>query len=423
MREFEETALGRAPGPPEAVALRRRDGAPEAVDGAAAPGRPRLLFLVTEDWYFCSHRLALARAARDAGFDVVVATRVAAHGEAIRAAGLRLLPLRWRRRGDGVAGGLRALGAIARLYRAERPDIVHHVALKPVLFGGIAARLAWPWPRARPLHVAAVTGLGSGLLPGSPAARLLRPALAAALRLAAGGNAIIVQNPEDGAALEVLGIDPRHITLIRGSGVDTAHFTPLPEPPPDAGRPLAVALVARMLRSKGVLDAVAAVRRLRAQGVAIELLLAGAGDPGNPDSLDDATLAALAAEPGVRWLGHVEDVRAVWRQAAIAVLPTTYGEGLPKTLLEAAACGRPLVATDVPGCREVVKNGATGLLVPPHDVAALAEALARLMADSALRQAMGVAARALVEREFGAAAVARQTLALYQALLRRRAAA
>jgi glycosyltransferase involved in cell wall biosynthesis len=374
---------------------------------------PKLLFLVTEDWYFCSHRLPIARAARDSGFEVVVATRVREHGEQIRAEGFQLRPLAWRRRGDGIFGAGRALAEIARLYRAERPDIVHHVALKPVLFGAAAARLAFPRGRG-PVRVTAVTGLGSGLRPGRFIARLGEPALRWALRLAARGGRVIVQNPEDGAALIRLGIDPARIALIRGSGVDTAHFAPLPDPP---GAPVVVALVGRMLRSKGVLDAAAAVRRLRAQGLAIELVLAGPTDPDNADSLDQPTLAALATAPGVEWLGRVEDVRTVWRRAAIAVFPSTYGEGVPKALLEAAACARPIVAADMPGCREVGRPDETGLLVPPHDIDALAEAIAALAGDPPRRQGMGAAARALVEREFDEAVVAEQTLALYRAAL------
>lgn len=377
------------------------------------------MFLVTEDWYFLSHRLPVARAARDAGFDVAVATRVADHGAAIRAEGFRLCPLPWRRRGDGALGAGRALAALAALYRNERPDIVHHVALKAVLFGGVALRLAFPGRAGRPAQIAAVTGLGSGLAPATAPARLARPLLARAVRLAAAGGAVIVQNPEDRVALTGLGIAAERIVLIRGSGVDTAHFAPLPEPLPEpAGPVVTVALVARMLRSKGVQDAVAAVRRLRAQGLAIELLLAGPADPDNRDSLNEAELAALAAEPGVAWLGRVADVRTAWRRAAIAVLPTSYGEGVPKALIEAAACARAIVATDVPGCREVVRPGETGLLVPPHDVAALAEAIAALAGDPARRQAMGAAGRRLVEREFAEEGVARQTLALYRAVLR-----
>jgi glycosyltransferase involved in cell wall biosynthesis len=375
---------------------------------------PKLLFLVTEDWYFWSHRLPVARAARDAGFAVVVATRVRAHGERIRAEGFALRPLPWRRRGDGVMGAVRALAAVTRLYRAERPDIVHHVALKPVLFGALAHRLAFRGGMA-PARVEAVMGLGSGLAATQFAGRLRRRVLGLALR--AGTGRVVAQNPEDAAALAGLGVEPERIALIRGSGVDTAWFTPLPEP--RAGT-ITIALVGRMLREKGVLDAVAAARRLRACGLPVELLLAGPTDPENAGSLSEAELRALAAEPGVEWLGPVEDVRTVWRRAAIAVLPSTYGEGLPKALLEAAACARPIVASDVPGCREIVRPGETGLLVPPRDIAALAAAIATLAADPGLRRRMGAAGRGLVEREFAEAIVARQTLALYCCTLQKR---
>jgi glycosyltransferase involved in cell wall biosynthesis len=380
------------------------------------PRRPKLLFLVTEDWYFCSHRLPIARAALAASFEVVVATRVRAHGEAIRAEGFILHPLEWRRRGDGPLGAARAIRAIARLYRAEQPDIVHHVALKPVLLGGIARRIAFPRALDRPALVDAVMGLGSGFSGTRPAARVRQWALGTALRLMAGrgGGWVVVQNPEDRAALAGLGIAAARIALIRGSGVDVARFVPLAEP---EGSTVTVALVARMLRDKGVLEAVAAVRRLRARGLAIELLLAGPTDPDSANSLSAETLRELASEPGVEWLGAVADVRSVWRRAAIAVLPSTYGEGVPKTLLEAAACVRPVVATDVPGCREAVRSGETGILVPPHDVEALAEAIAALAADPARRRTMGRAGRALMEQCFADEIVARETMALYRAAL------
>jgi glycosyltransferase involved in cell wall biosynthesis len=237
------------------------------------------------------------------------------------------------------------------------------------------------------------------------------------LRIATAGarGRIVVQNPDDGTVLAGLGIDRRRIVLIRGSGVDAARFAPLPEP---AAETVTVALVARMLRGKGVLDAVAAIRRLRADGLAAELLLAGTPDPDSRDSLTEPELAALAAEPGIEWLGRVEDVRAVWTRAAIAVLPSTYGEGLPRALLEAAACGRPIVTTDMPGCREAVRHGENGLLVPPHDIAALAEAIAALVGDPPRRREMGRAGRALVEREFAEPVIVAQTLALYDELLR-----
>jgi glycosyltransferase involved in cell wall biosynthesis len=382
--------------------------------------RPKIVFLVTEDWYFCSHRLPVARAARDAGFEVVIATRVRQHADAIRGEGFRLAPLAWRRRGDGLVGAARAVAAIAALYRRERPDLVHHVALKPVLFGGIALRLAFPGGRGRPPTIAAVAGFGSAFAAGSGLARVKRWLLGRALRRLAGDGRIIVQNPEDGAALAAAGVAPASLVLIRGSGVDTGHFAPLPEP---AGAAVTVALVARMLRSKGVAEAAAAVGRLRERGLAIDLLLAGPTDPDNRDSLDGRDLAALAAMPGVQWLGRVADVREVWRRTAIAVLPSTYGEGVPKALIEAAACGRPIIATDLPGCREIVRHGETGLLVPPGDIAALAAALAALAGDPARRRAMGAAGRRLVERDFGEALVARETLGLYHSLMHERAAA
>ena len=390
----------------------------------AAPGaarRPKLLFLVTEDWYFCSHRLPAARAARAAGFDVVVATRVRAHGDQICDEGFALRPIRGRRRGDGLVGAARAISEIAELYRAEQPDLVHHIALKPVLFGGIALRRAFPAAERAPVSIDSVMGLGSRFSAVSFAARLRRPSLGIALRLAAARErgCVIVQNPEDRDALITLGVAPRRIVMIRGSGVDCNHFRPLLDPDSTT---VTVALVSRMLRDKGVLDAVAAIRLLRGRGLPVELLLAGPTDPDNRGSLTAETLISLTTNPGIEWLGAVADVRAVWRRAAIAVLPSTYGEGVPKALLEAAACARPIVASDVPGCREVVRPGETGLLAAPRDVNGLADAIAALVGDPRRRKTMGRAGRALVEREFAEDIVARETLTVYDTALRERVA-
>jgi glycosyltransferase involved in cell wall biosynthesis len=385
-----------------------------------AARRPKLLFLVTEDWYFCSHRLPVARAARAAGFEVAVATRVRAHGERIREEGIDLHPLGWRRRGDGLSGAGRAISAVVRLYRVERPDIVHHIALKPVLLGGIARRFAFGSSEEAPVVIDSITGLGSRFSHTRLTGKLGRPSLGVALHFATRKRRgwLVVQNPEDHAALVGLGIERERIIMIRGSGVDLKHYRPLPDP---VGPPVRVALVSRMLRDKGVLDAVAAIRLLRARGLPIELLLAGPTDPDNRGSLTAGELDAIAAEPGIEWLGPVADVREVWSRAAIAVLPSTYGEGVPKALLEAAACARAIVAADVPGCREVVRPDETGILVAPRNVGGLAAALAALAAEPARRATMGAAGRALVERDFGEEVVARQTLALYQAALRAKA--
>ncbi|HUZ75062.1 MAG TPA: glycosyltransferase family 4 protein [Stellaceae bacterium] len=379
----------------------------------ASPGglRGKLIFLVTEDWYFWSHRLPMARAARDAGFAVAVATRVTAHGERIRAEGFALHPLRWRRGSRGLLASLAAIIEIGRLYRRERPLVVHHVALKAALFGGIAARVA-----GVPGVVSMIAGTGylasaSGLR-ARLAARLLRrlwPIL-----LLRRGNRVIVQNEEDRTALAARRPEAAwRIAIIAGSGVDLAHFRPASEPP---APPVVIAYAGRMIAIKGVAVLVAAHALLQQRGLPVRLVLAGAPDPENPSAIDRATLTRWATQPDVTWLGHQDDVRAVWRDAHIAVLASLGGEGLPKTLLEAAAMGRPIVATDVPGTRSIARDGENAMLVPPGDAAALADALAVLAGDPEQRRRYGAASRALVENGFSEAAIGAATVALYDAL-------
>jgi glycosyltransferase involved in cell wall biosynthesis len=375
--------------------------------------RPKLVYLVTEDWYFLSHRLPMARAARDAGFEVVVATRVGDGSAAIEAEGFRVAPLGWRRGSANPFRELRAVAAIFNLYRRERPDIVHHVAMKPVLEGSLAA-----WLAGVAAAVNALTGLGYLFIGKKGLARVLGPAVRCALGflLARGAHwRVVIQNPDDLDALVGRGIVRREsAVLIPGSGVDLARFAPSPEPP----APLAAALVGRMLWDKGVGELVEAARILRRRGVALRIRLAGPEDAENPAAIPSATLQGWVGEGAVEWLGQVRDVAALWRETAIAVLPS-YREGLPKALLEAAAAGRPMVASDAPGCREIVRHGETGLLVPARDPAALADALALLAGDAALRRRLGAAARLLAEQRFGEAAVADATVDLYRALSRR----
>jgi glycosyltransferase involved in cell wall biosynthesis len=234
------------------------------------------------------------------------------------------------------------------------------------------------------------------------------------LRLAAIGrrSAVSVQNDSDRRVLAEGFPRVRPIVLIPGSGVDLERFRPLPEP----AAPVTCAQVSRMLTIKGVVDLVAAVRRVRAEGIDLRLILAGTPDPESRAALAEATLEDWARDPAIRWLRHVEDVRSVWSAAHIAVLASHGGEGVPKSLLEAAACGRPLVGTAVPGIADLVAPGRNGLLVAPQDADALAIALARLAGDAALRAEWGAAARASVDPERGEAAVARATAALYRAL-------
>ncbi|MBW7852388.1 MAG: glycosyltransferase family 4 protein [Rhodospirillales bacterium] len=370
-----------------------------------------ILFLVTEDWYFWSHRLNLARACRDRGWRVTVATRVDRHGEAIVAEGFELVPLGLRRRGRNPVGETAAILEILRLYRRVRPDIVHQVALKPALYGTLAARLA-----GVPVVVNALAGLGYVFASDEAAARRLRPAVTAAFRLLLDrpGQHVIVQNPDDRRLLVDAGtVGAKRISIIRGSGVDCEHFRPTPEPP---GPPVA-ALVARMLWDKGVGEAVEAADILRRDGAGVRVVLVGRPDPDNPRAVPTQTLRQWNDGGRLEWWGHRDDVAAVWAEAHMAILPTTYGEGLPKCLLEAAACGRPLIATDAPGCRELVEDGVTGLLVPPRDPAALAAAVRRLAEDADLRRQLGAAARRAVVERFSDAVIVGEVMELYDRLL------
>jgi glycosyltransferase involved in cell wall biosynthesis len=226
---------------------------------------------------------------------------------------------------------------------------------------------------------------------------------------------VILQNSDDAALFErfrlARGADVR---LIRGSGVDCSRFTP-PEHAPVSG-PLRVLLAARLLRDKGVLEYVEAARRLRAQGRRIRFLLAGEPDDGNPAALSAAEVRAFAADGTVEWMGHVDDMPALVRSVDVMVLPS-YREGLPKSLIEAAACARPLIATDVPGCREVVEDGVDGLLVPAREAEPLAAAIAALDDDPELRRRLGEAARVKALQQFDQEVVLRETLAVYRELL------
>lgn len=370
----------------------------------------RLLYLVTEDWYFCSHRLPLAVAARAAGYEVSVATRVTDHGPAIRDAGLDLIPLQLSRRSQNPLRELATIAQLIAIYRRVRPDIVHHVAVKPVLYGSLAARIA-----RIPAVVNALAGMGYLFSSRELKARVLRPFVELAYRalIARPNSRLILQNPDDLALLRSRGIaDPQRTVLIRGSGVDLATFAAVPEP---VGVALVV-LPARLLRDKGVVEFVEAARQLRAQGASARFVLVGAPDPDNPAAIAPELLRQWIAEGLVESWGWRDDMAEVFRECHIVCLPS-YREGLPKALIEAAACGRPIVTCDVPGCREVVTDGDNGWLVPARDATALARALGRLIADPPLRARMGARSRSRAEAEFSIDGVIERTLALYRQCL------
>lgn len=380
------------------------------IQNTTAEARPRVLFLVANDWYFYCHRLRLAQHIAAAGYEVHVATPPGRFCEAIEAAGLIHHPIRMDRQGRNPFKDLGTIQNLVTLYREVDPLLVHHVALKPIVYGSIAAKIT-----KVPAVVNAMPGMGYVFLSKQLLSRLIRPGIKTAFRVLvnAANSRVILQNPDDlekWTSWRVMRRD--RIVIIRGSGVDTGAFQPNPEPP---GPPLVV-LPARLLYDKGVGEYVEAARALKAKGIQARFALVGEGDPGNPASVPPEHLKQWQAEGVVELFGWRDDMAAVLAQAHIVCLPS-YGEGLPKALLEAAACGKPIVATDVPGCREIVRDGDNGLLVEVRKSAPLAGALERLITDPALRASMGARGRQRALQEFSAEAVAAETLKLYADLL------
>ena len=365
----------------------------------------KLIYFVTEDWYFCSHRLSLAAAAKCAGYDVAVVTRVRNHGRQITEAGVRVIPLELERRGLNPLAEIRLIWQLWGIYRREAPDILHHVAIKPVVHGSIAA-----WLSDRKHVVNAVAGLGWIFVSTSLTARVVRRFVKAAIRSLLNRGIVIVQNPDDRDFLVAAGVDPARITIIPGSGVDTREFSPRPSP----GGPPVVMLASRLLWDKGVGEFVEAARILRDSGVSARFVLVGDSDPANRAAIPPARLAQWQHEGHVELWGHRTDMADVLARSHIVCLPS-YREGLPKVLIEAASAGRPIVATDVPGCREIVRHGTNGLLVPVKSVAPLAAALRRLIENPDLRLEMGLRGREIAVTEFSAERINAETLALYAA--------
>lgn len=370
----------------------------------------KILFFVTEDWFFCSHFIDRAVAAQQAGYEVGVITRVRAHGDVIRSAGLRLIPLDLSRRGKNLLRELDVIRRLVRIYRTECPDLVHQFALKPILYGTIAARLA-----GVKTIMNAPVGMGYVFSSRKWKARFIRPLVILSYRwlMNPPRSWVVLENPDDERLLIGLRIaNARHTRVIRGAGVDLQRFAVGPEP--EGG--VLVVLAARMLWDKGVGEFVEAAQLLRSAGVSARFVLVGDADTANPAAIPESQLSAWQAEGLVEWWGHRDDMPKVLSQAHIVCLPS-YREGLPKVLIEAAASGRAIVATDVPGCREIVCHGENGLLVPARDARALAEALKQLILDPSLRQRMGKRGREIAEAEFSVERVNNETLALYKAVL------
>ncbi len=377
------------------------------MDKSQTNSKPKLLFVVTEDWYFVSHRLQLAIAASEAGYDVAVATRVAKHSDVIQKAGIRLIPFELSRR---AGNPMLEFLALLKLYRREKPDIVHHVALKLVLYGALAVRFA-----NIPAQVNAVTGLGWLFISNNLIVRFGRPLVTwfLARLLNSPHSRVIVQNPDDEELLTKAGVLQSRIRMVEGAGVDTDKFLPTSE----IKGPVCVVLAARLLWDKGVGEFVAAARDLKQKVSNVRFVLVGNPDLDNPASIPEETIRTWEKENIVEWWGHQKDMVPIFRSTHIACLPS-YREGLPKVLIEAASCGLPIVSTDVPGCREIVRDDYNGILVPKCDSFSLSNALLRLIEDPDLRAEMGKHSRELVLDKFSSKHVIAKTLNIYKEFLK-----
>ncbi|WP_289852290.1 glycosyltransferase family 4 protein [Mesorhizobium liriopis] len=370
---------------------------------------PRLAFVVTEDWFFVSHFLPMIRAATEAGFEPLVIARVREHRGAIEAMGARVVPLEAERRSLDPFKAAATFWRLARILRRERVSAVHCIALRGILNGGVAAMLAGVSRR-----VFAVTGGGFLSAHASRRAKLSARVLRFAIRhlFRTRTTRYLFENEDDPRSFGLDQSEP-DVWVVGGAGVDPDYFQPVPLPPTP---PLRVAVVARMLWSKGVDLAVEAVRLARAAGAAVELSLYGLPDPSNPQSVPRATLEDWSKRDGITWHGRTSDVREVWAVHHIACLPSRGGEGLPRSILEAAACGRAVLTTDVPGCRSFVRDEVDGFVVPPDNAEALAEKLVALARDPVRVAAMGTNARARVLDGYREKDVVETVAALYRTL-------
>ncbi|MGD9829662.1 MAG: glycosyltransferase family 4 protein [Hyphomicrobiaceae bacterium] len=377
-----------------------------------SPIADKALVFVTVDWFALSHFQPILKLLRALCRDVVVVTRVTDRRADLERLGVRVVDLDYRRDGMNPIREIATIRRITRILRDERPDIVHLIAMKPVALAGYACRMAGV--KRLVVHM---TGLGHLAISRSLIVRPVRGLVFSHLRrlTARPDTWLIVENPEDLAVLTAAGIRPGHrVSILPGAGVDPDVYTPAPAP---AGDPPTVAYAGRMIHSKGVTDLVAAHDLLADRGIALDVRLYGRLDDGNPEAISAAEIEAWTRRPHLTWLGHVDDVREIWRTAGICVLPAREREGMPRALLEAAACGRPLVVTNVPGCRHFVRDDIEGLIVPPADPPRLADALARLAGDPVLRQRMGMAARERIIEGFTETHVVEAVAEIYRRLL------
>ena len=379
---------------------------PWRLDAAASM---KVLMVSNSDWGMYKSNLHLAAELLAQGIEVVLLCPEGPYSARMREAGHRVLDWHLRRRSLAPITEARALLHLIRHYRKERPDAVHHFTIKPNLYGTIAAHVA------RVPHVLNTwTGLGY-VFSDALQAKVLRLFLLPLMRLLRRSARVwtIFEIEHDRQALLHLGVVEHERTTVIGSSVDSSRFAP------HKGRadgPPVVLMAARLLHTKGVVELVAAAELLRESGIRVRTVIAGVPDPGNPGSFTDREIAHMRRGGCAEFLGHVEDMPGLLRRANLAVLPTYYNEGVPLFLLEAAASGLPLIGTDIGGCQVIVRPGVNGLIVPARDPKALAEAIATLVSNPALRAQMGAASREIAIREFDQSQVIEQYWDVYRAV-------
>jgi glycosyltransferase involved in cell wall biosynthesis len=376
----------------------------------------KFAFFANTDWYLYNFRLATALRLQADGHDVIMLSPPGDFGVRFAAYGLRWVTLSMRRASLNPFREVITLYQLVRVLRRERPDLLHSFTLKCAIYGAMAARLA----RIQ-VTVNAVAGMGYVFTSNHAKARILRPLVKTMLRFALGSehSLLILQNPDDAVAFIAEGlVAPQKIRVILSSGVDTERFHPVEGQSSGHAR-LRVLLAARLLWEKGIQEFVNAAILLREQGRDVEFVLAGMPDAGNPHSVTLAQVQQWADAGVVRWLGHVEDMPALLNTVDLMALPSYYREGVPKSLIEAAACGLAIVTTDLPGCREVVtQHGIDGLHVEPRNSRALAERIIQLDDDRELLLRLGRCARQKALTDFDQRLVIQRTLNVYTELLR-----
>lgn len=372
----------------------------------------KIIVAVTEDWFLLSHFRPLIAELRRLAREVVVVTRDSGRMAEVQSLGVRTILLDYNRSSMHPVREAATVRQFTRILRTEKPDVLHLIAMKPIVLGGVAGAIA-PVPHT----IVHMTGLGFLAISPTFKARAARTVALAILRrvIARPTGWLVVENPEDLEFLKEGGVDPRdRVTILGGAGIDPDAFPALAEP--DCDPPIA-AFVGRMILPKGVDVLMEAASLLKARGVPLAIELYGRSDDGNLEAIPSSVLTSWSEGERTRWLGFTSDVAAIWRRAAIFVLPARSREGMPRALLEAAASARPLIVTDVPGCRHFVRDGIEGLIVPPADARALADALEKLARDPALRRRLGLAARARLLDGYTEADVRSGLARTYRALI------